>query len=63
MLPVFLFFPRPLKNQRVELENISDYMSMSLFAETILVPLQSTSVSSQHYILIGLFAEVELLKN
>lgn len=46
----------------VELENISDYMSMSLFAETISVPFQATSVSSQHFILIKLFAEVQLLK-
>lgn len=62
MLPVLLFFPRLLKNQMVELENISDYTNMSVFAETILVPFQSTSVSSQHYILISLFAKIQLLK-
>lgn len=62
MLPVLLFFPRPVKNQMVDLEDISDYKSISLLAEIILVPFQSTSVSSQHYILVRLYAEVLLLK-
>lgn len=33
------FLPRPLKNQVVQLENTSDYINGSLFAESILVPL------------------------
>ena len=53
------FFPRPLKNQMVQLESVSDCISGSLFAESILVPLQSTSVSSQRNVQIRLFAEVQ----
>lgn len=61
MLPAVLtsFFPRPLKNQMVQLENVSDYINGSLFAESILVPLQCTSFSSQHNVQIRLFAEVQ----